>query len=248
MENTTNIVAHSLIKSAIMANSPKGIKISTKNSGVAKSTMEEWRALIKDVRNAIIAYADAVQTKESINCADVQNARVAFFTALDNVRKFSGLSFPNGMERYDEVSIWLAYLSRPVKERDENGNIVDMPLAIASPETVRGHIETLLYLREIGQIGMTIAQYEDEKARRKAQKKKARVQREKAEAEVKEKAKTEVKEKAKTEAETEAYARILERLTSDASEIGEQYMLKYADTKTADEERIVLDNYMQAVA
>lgn len=173
MENN-KIVTHSLIKSAIMANAPKGIKISTKNSGVAKSTMEEWRKLIKDVRNAIIAYADAVQTKESINCADVQNARVAFFTALDNARKFSGMTFPNGMERYDEIAIWLAYLSRPVKERDENGDIVDMPLAIASPETVRGHIEILLYLRESGKIGMTVKQYEDEKARRKAEKAKKR--------------------------------------------------------------------------
>ena len=174
MENNTNIVTHSLIKSAIMTNAVKGIKISTKNSGVAKSTMEEWRALIKDVRNAIIAYADAVQTTESINCADVQNARVAFFTALDNIRKFSGLSFPNGMERYDEIAVWLAYLSRPVKERDENGDIVDMPLAIASPETVRGHIEILLYLRESGKVGMTVKQYEEEKARRKAEKAKKR--------------------------------------------------------------------------
>ena len=151
MENTTNIVKHSLIKSAIMANAPKGIKISAKNSGVAQSTMTEWRALINDIRKAIIAYADAVQTKESINCADVQSARVAFFTALDNARKFSGMTFPNGMERYDEISIWLAYLSRPSKERDENGNIIDMPLAIASAETVRGHIEILMYLRESGQ-------------------------------------------------------------------------------------------------
>lgn len=174
MENNTNIVTHSLIKSAIMTNAVKGIKISTKNSGVAKSTMEEWRKLIKDVRNAIIAYADAVQTTESVNCTNVQNARVAFFTALDNVRKFSGLSFPNGMERYDEIAIWLAYLSRPVKERNENGDIVDMPLAISSAETVRGHIEILLYLRESGKIGMTVAQYEQYKADRKAKKAKAR--------------------------------------------------------------------------
>lgn len=246
MENNTNIVTHSLIKSAIMTNAVKGIKISTKNSGIAQSTMTEWRALIKDVRTAIIAYADALQSMANANCADVQSARVSFFTALDSVRKFSGLSFPNGFDKYDEISIWLAYLSRPVKERNADGDIIDMPLAIASPETVRGNIEILLYLRESGKIGMTVKQYEDYKAERKAKKQKARAEEQKRVH--REKAEAEAKEKAKTEAETEAYARILERLTSDTSDIGEQYMLKYANTKTADEERVVLDNYMQAVA
>lgn len=174
MVNTTNITTHSLIKSAIMANAPKGVKISAKNSGVAQSTMTEWRALIKDVRNAIVAYADALQTTESANCADVHSARVSFFDALDNVRKFSGMTFPNGFDKYDEIAVWFAYLSRPQKERDSNGNIVDMPLAIASPETVRGHIEILLYLRESGKAGMTVKQYEEEKARRKAEKAKKR--------------------------------------------------------------------------
>lgn len=179
MENTTNIVAHSLIKSAIMANAPMGIKISTKNSGVAQSTMTEWRALINDIRNAIIDYADAVQNEQSINSANVYKARTHFFVALDNVRKFSGLSFPNGFDKQDEIIVWLAYLSRAVKKRDENGKIVDMPLTIASSETVRGTIEILLYLRESGQTGMTVKQYEEEKARRKAEKAKKRAEEQK---------------------------------------------------------------------
>ena len=252
MEKATNIVKHETIKYGILNCAPNGQKLSTRNCGCSQTTLTEWKSLIKDVRKAIIDYADSIQKTHNVYCKDVSDATTAFYDALDNVRKFAGMSFPNGLEHQSEIIVWFGYLTRAVKERDANGKIVAMPLAIASPETVRGHIETLLYLRETEQIGMTVKQYEEEKEKRKAQKKKARadeqkrVQREKAEAEVKEKAKTEVKEKAKTEA--ESYARILERLTADTSDIGEQYMLKYADTKTSDEERIVLDNYMQAVA
>lgn len=203
MENTTNIAnvtKNTGIKVAIMENAVKGVKVSTKNSGIDKMTLTTWKNLVNDVRKAIIIYADALQTEESAHCVKVQDARVAFFTALDNVRKFSGLSFPNGFERYDEIAIWLAYLSRPQKERDSNGNIVDMPLAIASPETVRGHIEIMLYLRESGKAGMTVAQYEEEKARRKAEKQKKRADEQRKKQAEKKKAELEADLQARIEA------------------------------------------------
>ena len=160
------------IRDNIMTSAPAGRLLKSTDPHMTKADLAEWRALTSAVRTAIGLYGEALSAHSE---SAVALSRKAFFDALSACREYGGFTFVNGVGASDECELWLARLTRVVRIKDSTGKIIDAPLSLASPDTVRKQIELMLCLRESGTIGMTIAQYEEYKAAKKAAKKAARM-------------------------------------------------------------------------